>query len=221
MSTFTNSPLALNKTFNFDIMTTTHPEKVEEKKEFDLERIERAIREILIAIGEDPDREGLLDTPNRVARMYEEVFAGLHKDPKEELSCSFSEGYSGIVLVKDIEFYSMCEHHILPIQGKAHVAYLPGENGKVTGISKLARLVEGYAKRPQLQERLTSQVANALYETLKASGVMVLIEANHLCMSMRGVKKIDAKTTTTIALGKFEEDQNLQNQFFKMLENTV
>ena len=188
---------------------------------FDLPRIERAVREILFAIGEDPDREGLVGTPNRVARMYEEIFAGLHQNPSEELNCAFSEDYTGIVMVKDIEFYSMCEHHILPIHGRAHIAYLPGESGKVTGISKLARLVEGFAKRPQLQERLTQQVAETLYQTLDANGVMVLIEANHLCMSMRGVKKSDANTTTIMTLGKFKEDSNLQNQFFKMLDKNA
>ncbi len=189
-----------------------------EDKSIDIGRIEKAVREILIAIGENPDREGLLDTPNRVARMYEEIFVGLRQNPNDELSCTFSENYNGIVLVKDIEFYSMCEHHILPIHGFAHIAYIPGESGKVTGISKLARLVEGYAKRPQLQERLTQQVAQGLFETLEASGVMVVIEASHMCMSMRGVKKSEAKTTTICTLGNFKTDANLQNQFFKMLE---
>jgi GTP cyclohydrolase IA len=187
----------------------------------DLKRIEAAVREILIGIGEDPDREGLIGTPNRVARMYEEIFVGLSQDPKVHLNCSFSEGYSGVVTVKDIEFYSMCEHHILPIHGKAHIAYLPGKSGKVTGISKLARLVEGYAKRPQLQERLTQQVADALHSELETEGVMVLIEASHMCMSMRGVKKSEAKTTTIVALGAFKEDPNLQVQFFKMLESNI
>jgi GTP cyclohydrolase I len=189
-----------------------------EDKSIDIGRIEKAVREILIAIGENPDREGLLDTPNRVARMYEEIFVGLRQNPNDELSCTFSENYNGIVLVKDIEFYSMCEHHILPIHGFAHIAYIPGESGKVTGISKLARLVEGYAKRPQLQERLTQQVAQGLFETLEANGVMVVIEASHMCMSMRGVEKSEAKTTTICTLGKFQTDANLQNQFFKMLE---
>jgi GTP cyclohydrolase I len=190
-----------------------------QQRTFDLPRIEKAVREILIGMGEDPDREGLLDTPKRVAKMYQEVFAGLLTEPTEELSTTFSEGYSGIVLVKDVEFYSMCEHHLLPIHGRAHVAYLPGDNGKVTGISKLARLVEGYARRPQLQERLTQQVAEGLHETLQTKGVMVMIEANHLCMSMRGIKKSDAMTTTIVTLGQFKEDQALQNQFFKMLED--
>jgi GTP cyclohydrolase IA len=187
--------------------------------QMDLPRIEKAVREILFAIGEDPDREGLIGTPNRIARMYEEIFAGLKQNPTEELNCSFSENYKGMVAVKDIEFYSMCEHHILPIHGKAHIAYMPGKNGKVTGISKLARLVEGYAKRPQLQERLTQQVAQGLFETLDAEGVMVLIEANHLCMSMRGVKKAQAMTSTIVSLGSFKEDTNLQTQFFKMIED--
>lgn len=223
MSTFINDPLSVNKTFTFDIAKKSSSQSSSEelKGEVDIERIEKAVREILIGIGEDPDREGLEGTPNRVARMYEEIFAGLRQDPTKELSCTFSEGYNGVVLVKDIEFYSMCEHHILPIHGRAHVAYLPGANGKVTGISKLARLVEGYAKRPQLQERLTDQVANGLYETLGADGVMVLVEANHMCMSMRGIKKSDAKTTTVVTLGKFKNDQSLQNQFFKMLDDNV
>lgn len=199
-------------------MTTT---SVQAQAKVDIERIEKAVREILIAIGENPDREGLVGTPNRVARMYEEIFAGLHQEPNEELSCTFSENYAGIVLVKDIEFYSMCEHHILPIHGKAHIAYIPGESGKVTGISKLARLVEGYAKRPQLQERLTQQVAQGLFDTLDANGVMVLIEASHMCMSMRGIKKSGAKTTTICTLGKFNTDSNLQNQFFKMLQENA
>ncbi len=188
-------------------------------KVVDLKRIEKAVREILTAIGEDPKREGLIDTPNRVARMYEEIFMGLHQIPAEELSCTFSESYAGIVLVKDIEFYSMCEHHLLPIHGKAHIAYLPNAEGKVTGISKLARLVEGFAKRPQLQERLTQQIAQTLFDTLEAAGVMVLIEANHSCMSMRGIKKSSAKTSTTYTLGEFKTDLNLQKQFFEMLKN--
>lgn len=213
---FVNEPLSVNKTFSFDIPKV---QAEEVSKNFDLPRIEKAVREILLAVGEDPDREGLKETPNRVARMYEEIFAGLHQEPTKELSCTFSEGYSGIVLVKDIEFYSMCEHHILPIHGKAHVAYLPGASGKVTGISKLARLVEGYAKRLQLQERLTDQVAQGLYETLGAAGVMVMVEANHSCMSMRGIKKSEAMTSTIVTLGEFKNDQNLQNQFFKMLED--
>lgn len=188
-------------------------------KPVDLSRIAKAVREILIAVGDNPDREGLLDTPARVARMYEEIFMGLNQLPAEELNCTFSEKYAGIVLVKDIEFYSMCEHHLLPIHGKAHIAYLPNAEGKVTGISKLARLVDGFAKRPQLQERLTQQIAQTLFETLEAAGVMVLIEANHACMSMRGIKKSSAKTSTTYTLGEFNSNLNLQKQFFEMLKN--
>lgn len=217
MSSHLETKLSNNKTYSYNIPKT---HSVAGKK-VDIQRIEKAVREILIAMGEDPDREGLLETPNRVARMYEEIFAGLFQKPEEALNCTFSEGYSGIVLVKDVEFYSMCEHHLLPIHGRAHVAYIPNENGKVTGISKLARLVEGFAKRPQLQERLTQQVAQSLFETLDPKGVMVLIEANHLCMSMRGVKKADAMTTTIVTLGNFAEDTNLQNQFFKMLEKNA
>ena len=217
MSSQAEAKMALGKTYSFNI-PKTHPDS---GRKVDLLRIEKAVRDILIAIGEDPDREGLVGTPNRVARMYEEVFAGLFQNPEEHLNCTFSEGYGGIVLVKDIEFYSMCEHHLLPIHGRAHVAYIPNDNGKVTGISKLARLVEGFAKRPQLQERLTQQIAQSLYETLDPKGVMVLIEANHLCMSMRGVKKASAMTTTIVTLGEFDNNINLQNQFFKMLEDNV
>jgi GTP cyclohydrolase I len=214
--------ISIDKEISLKTQISALPEeKQNEARSFDLPRLERAVKEILIAIGENPNREGLLGTPSRVAKMYQEVFGGLLENPLSELSCAFSEDYTGIVLVKDIEFYSMCEHHLLPIHGKAHIAYLPGESGKVTGISKLARLVEGYAKRPQLQERLTQQIAQGLFDTLDADGVMVLVEANHLCMSMRGVKKSNAMTTTTMTLGKFAKDSNLQNQFFKMLDKNA
>ena len=203
-------------------LSLNEPAISKKNKNIDLPRIEQAVREILIAIGEDPSREGLLDTPNRVARMYEELFAGLHCNPAEVLECTFSEDYTGIILVKDIEFYSMCEHHILPVHGKAHIAYIPNKTTKqVTGISKLARLVESFAKRLQLQERLTQQIAETLYHTLSASGVMVLVEAGHLCMSMRGIKKSEARTTTITSLGDFAEQINLQNQFFKMLKDNA
>ena len=168
----------------------------------DKEKIEIAVRMILEAIGEDPDREGLKDTPKRVARMYKEVFAGLSQDPSEHLERYFTEEHEEMVLVKDIPLYSMCEHHLLPFYGKAHVAYIP-RKGKVTGLSKLARVVEGFAKRPQLQERLTSQIADAIMEKLNPRGVLVVIEAEHMCMTMRGVKKPGSKTITSAVRGIF------------------
>ena len=168
----------------------------------DLPRIERAVREILIAIGEDPDREGLKKTPSRVARSYRELMAGLRINPCEHLTTVFHEKYDEIVLLRDIEFHSLCEHHLLPFTGKAHVAYLPA--GKVVGLSKLARLVEGFARRPQVQERLTTQIGDALVQALQPSGVLVMIEAEHLCMSMRGVKKPGALTVTSAVRGLFK-----------------
>lgn len=168
----------------------------------DTEAIARAVHDILVAIGEDPEREGLVETPQRVARLYEELFEGLRQDPAEILASVFHEDeHREIVMVKDIPFYSMCEHHLVPFHGKAHVAYLP--NGVLTGLSKLARLVESYAKRPQMQERLTSQVADTLMAVVKPLGVMVVIEAEHLCMSMRGVKKPGSLTVTSAVRGIF------------------
>ena len=154
-------------------------------------------------MGENPDREGLQATPARVARMYAEIFAGLHEDPGEHLSVTFEADHDELVLVRDIPIYSVCEHHLLPWLGKAHVAYIPGEDGRVTGLSKLARLVEGFAKRPQVQERLTSQIADTMVEKLNPIGVLVVIEAEHLCMSMRGVKKPGAVTVTSAVRGHF------------------
>ena len=170
----------------------------------DLERIERAVREILLAIGEDPDRDGLLRTPARVAAMYEEIFSGLHEDPAAHLLVTFEANHDEMVLVRDIPMYSSCEHHLTPFHGVAHVAYIPGEDGRITGLSKIARLVEGYARRPQVQERLTTQVADALMEQLRPEGVLVMIEAEHLCMSMRGVKKPGALTITSAVRGLFK-----------------
>jgi GTP cyclohydrolase I len=169
----------------------------------DLARIAAAVRELLAGVGEDPDREGLRETPARVARMYAEIFAGLAEDPGQHLSATFEADHDELVLVRDIQLYSMCEHHLLPWTGKAHVAYIPGEDGRVTGLSKLARLVEGYAKRPQVQERLTSQVADALVRVLEPKGVLVVVEAEHLCMSMRGVQKPGAMTVTSAVRGHF------------------
>lgn len=171
----------------------------------DQPRIAAAVREILLAVGEDPDREGLKDTPVRVAKAYAESFAGLHQDPAALLATTFDIGHSEMVLVKDIPFYSTCEHHLVPFHGQAHIGYIPGENGKVTGLSKLARLVDLYAKRPQVQERLTTQIVEALEEHLQPRGAIVVVECEHLCMSMRGVKKPGAVTTTSAVRGQLRE----------------
>jgi GTP cyclohydrolase I len=173
---------------------------------FDHARAEAAVRELLIAIGENPDREGLRDTPGRVARAYEELTAGLHKAPEDVLTTVFALDHDEMVLVRDIELWSMCEHHLVPFTGVAHVGYIPSVAGKVTGLSKLARLVDVYAKRPQVQERLTTQVADALMEILEARGVIVVIEAEHLCMTMRGVKKAGARTITSAVRGSFRSN---------------
>ena len=173
---------------------------------FDRERAEAAVRELLIAVGEDPDREGLVETPARVARAYEEVFAGLHEDPKVHLEKSFSENHRELVLVRDIPIYSICEHHLVPFYGEAHIGYIPGPEGKVTGLSKLARLADMYAKRPQVQERLTAQIADAIVDKLNASAVIVVIECEHLCMAMRGIRKPGATTTTSAVRGGFQNN---------------
>lgn len=169
----------------------------------DQPRIEKAVREILLAIGEDPDREGLQETPARVARAYEEQFAGLAQRPEDVLTTVFEAGHEEMVLVKDIELYSTCEHHLVPFYGSAHVGYIPNNKGQITGLSKLARLVDVYARRPQVQERLTSEVADAIQTTLEPRGVIVVIEAEHLCMTMRGVRKPGAKTVTSAVRGDF------------------
>lgn len=168
---------------------------------FDQPRAEAAVRELLIAVGEDPDRPGLLDTPARVARSYREVFAGLYTDPDTALNTTFDEGHQELVLVRDIPMYSTCEHHLVSFHGVAHVGYIPGKSGKVTGLSKLARVVDMYAKRPQVQERLTSQIADALMRKLDPRGAIVVIEAEHLCMAMRGIRKPGASTTTSAVRG--------------------
>ena len=175
-------------------------------RHFDRERAEAAVRELLIAVGEDPDREGLADTPARVARAYEEVFSGLGTDPTEVVNTTFNEDHRELVLVKDIPFYSTCEHHLVPFFGHAHIGYIPGHSGKVTGLSKLARLVEGFARRPQVQERLTTSIADALMGRLDASAVIVVIEAEHLCMAMRGVRKPGANTVTSAVRGGFQNN---------------
>lgn len=176
------------------------------EREFDQERAEAAVRELLIAVGEDPDREGLKETPARVVRAYREVFAGLFEDPSEVLAKTFNEDHQELVLVKDIPIYSTCEHHLVPFFGVAHIGYIPGKDGRVTGLSKLARLVDGYAKRPQVQERLTSQVADALVERLDPTSAIVVIEAEHLCMAMRGIRKPGARTVTSAVRGGFKAD---------------
>lgn len=168
---------------------------------FDFDRAEAAVRELLIAIGEDPEREGLRDTPGRVARAYAELTAGLRQEPADVLTTTFDIGHDEMVLVRDIELWSMCEHHLVPFTGVAHVGYIPAESGKITGLSKLARLVDVFAKRPQVQERLTTQVADALMEILEPRGVIVVIEAEHLCMTMRGVRKAGARTITSAVRG--------------------
>ncbi|HMK96605.1 MAG TPA: GTP cyclohydrolase I FolE [Acidimicrobiales bacterium] len=169
----------------------------------DLARIAAGVREVLAGAGEDPDREGLKGTPERVARMYAEIFSGLHDDPGAHLTATFEADHDELVLVRDIPLYSVCEHHLLPWIGKTHVAYIPGDDGRITGLSKLARLVEGYARRPQVQERLTSQVADTLVRVLGPKGVLVVVEAEHLCMSMRGVQKPGTMTVTSAVRGHF------------------
>lgn len=171
----------------------------------DQPRIEAAVREILLAIGEDPDRDGLLDTPARVARAYDEMFAGLHQSAGDILGTTFDIDHSELVLVKDIPFYSTCEHHLVPFYGHAHIGYIPGGDGKVTGLSKLARLVDVYAKRPQVQERLTTQVIEALEEHLQPTGAIVVMQAEHMCMSMRGARKPGTKTVTSAVRGALRD----------------
>ncbi|WP_035846405.1 GTP cyclohydrolase I FolE [Kitasatospora azatica] len=172
---------------------------------FDQKRAENAIRELLIAVGEDPDREGLLDTPARVARSYREIFAGLYQQPEEVLTTTFDLGHDEMVLVKDIEVFSTCEHHLVPFRGVAHVGYIPSTSGKITGLSKLARLVDVFARRPQVQERLTSQVADSLMRILEPRGAIVVIECEHMCMSMRGIRKPGAKTITSAVRGQLRD----------------
>lgn len=176
-----------------------------EARGVDEPRIEAAVREILLAIGEDPDREGLVKTPTRVARAYTEMFAGLRQYPTEVLNAVFEIGHEELILVRDIEVYSTCEHHLVPFHGVAHVGYIPGRDGRVTGLSKLARLVDVFAKRPQVQERLTTQIADALVDTLAPRGVIVVLECEHLCMSMRGVRKPGSRTITSAVRGQLRD----------------
>ncbi|MDB1086641.1 GTP cyclohydrolase I FolE [Streptomyces sp. ACA25] len=173
--------------------------------EFDEKRAESAVRELLIAVGEDPDREGLRDTPARVARSYREILAGLWQKPEDVLTTTFDLGHDELILVKDIEIMSVCEHHLLPFHGVAHVGYIPAATGKITGLSKIARLVDVFARRPQVQERLTTQIAESLLRILEARGVIVVIEAEHMCMSVRGIRKPGAKTTTSAVRGQLRD----------------
>ncbi len=181
----------------------------------DLARIERAVREILLAVGENPDREGLLKTPNRVARAYAELTVGLREDPTGHLKTVFTEQYDEVVLLRDIPFHSMCEHHLLPFTGRAHVAYLP--DGKVVGLSKLARLVDGFARRPQVQERLTMQIADALMHELSPMGSAVVIEASHTCMTMRGIKKTGSVMVTSALRGIFKENPSSRSEILALM----
>ena len=183
----------------------------------DLERIEKAVREILTAIGEDPQRDGLLRTPTRVAEMYAEICAGLSQDPASHLVVTFEADHDEMVLVRDIALYSICEHHLIPFHGRAHVAYIPGDDGRITGLSKLARLVDGFAKRPQVQERLTTQIADAIVDALAPRGAFVMIEAEHLCMSMRGVRKPGTLTVTSAVRSLFKENQATRAEVMSLI----
>jgi GTP cyclohydrolase IA len=185
--------------------------------QFDQERAEAAVRELLIAIGEDPERHGLVDTPARVARAYKEMFAGLYINPDDVLNTTFDEQHDELVLVKDIPMYSTCEHHLVAFHGVAHVGYIPGVDGRITGLSKLARVVDLYAKRPQVQERLTGQVADAMMRKLDPRGVIVVVEAEHLCMAMRGVRKPGATTTTSAVRGQFKTDSTLRSEALDLI----
>ena len=184
---------------------------------FDAPRAEAAVRELLFAVGEDPDRDGLLNTPVRVARAFAEQFSGLHTDPSTVLNTSFDENHNEMILMRDIDLYSTCEHHLVPFFGKAHVGYIPGSDGRVTGLSKLARLVDGYARRPQVQERLTTQIADALVRRLQPAGAIVVIEAEHLCMAMRGIRKPGAVTTTSAVRGIFQSQDRTRAEAMSLI----
>jgi len=188
-----------------------------EPVKFDKPRAEAAVRELLIAVGEDPDRHGLEDTPARVARAYKELFAGLYTDPDTVLNTTFDEQHDELVIVKQIPMYSTCEHHLVSFHGVAHVGYIPGEDGRVTGLSKIARLVDLYAKRPQVQERLTAQIADALMRKLNPRGTIVVVEAEHLCMAIRGVRKPGAITTTSAVRGQFKTDSASRSEALDLI----
>jgi GTP cyclohydrolase I len=187
------------------------------EKAVDLERIEHAVREILIAVGEDPDRDGLRKTPERVARAYAELFAGLRVDPRHVLRTTFEADHEEMVIVRDIEVFSLCEHHLLPFRGVAHIGYIPNEDGRITGLSKLARLVEVYARRPQVQERLTSQIADLLESQLGARGVIVVLECEHMCMEMRGIRKAGARTVTSAVRGILRSDSKTRTEALTLI----
>jgi GTP cyclohydrolase I len=189
-------------------------------KSFDPEIIERAVGEILKAIGEDPDREGLRRTPQRVAEMYAELFSGLHKDPAEHLEVLFDAGHDEMIMVRDIPLYSICEHHLIPFLGKAHVAYVPNVEGQITGLSKLARIVDVLARRPQVQERLTTQIADTIERALDPRGVLVVIEAEHLCMSMRGVRKPGSQTVTSAVRGLFRDNDATRAEAMRLIHSS-
>jgi GTP cyclohydrolase IA len=182
-------------------------------------RIEKAVREILEAIGEDPDRDGLLRTPERVAAMYDEIFSGIKDSPDRHLAVTFEAGHDEMVMVKDIPLYSVCEHHLVPFIGRAHVAYIPNEDGRITGLSKLARLVDSLSKRPQVQERLTTQIADEIDQSLQPRGVLVVIEAEHLCMSMRGVRKPGSLTVTSAVRGQFRDSVATRNEAMQFIHS--
>ena len=184
---------------------------------FDAARVEAAVHELLLAVGEDPGRDGLKRTPGRVARAYAEQFAGLHVDPSDVLETTFDANHEEMVLVKDIEMYSTCEHHLTPFHGVAHVGYIPNEDGRITGLSKLARLVDLYAKRPQVQERLTSQIADAMVQRLEPRGAIVVIEAEHMCMSMRGIRKPGARTVTSAVRGMFQSQPSTRAEAMSLI----
>ncbi len=184
---------------------------------FDQPRAEAAIRELLLAVGEDPDRHGLVETPARVARAYREIFAGLYADPDASLDTTFDEQHDELVLVKQIPLYSTCEHHLVSFHGAAHVGYIPGADGRVTGLSKIARMVDLYSKRPQVQERLTAQIADSLMRKLRPRGVIVVVEAEHLCMAMRGVRKPGAITTTSAVRGQFKTDSASRSEALDLI----
>ncbi|MBA7702065.1 GTP cyclohydrolase 1 [subsurface metagenome] len=186
---------------------------------FDEAEITKAVTSIIKAIGEDPKREGLVDTPRRVAEMYAELFMGLNMDPKEELTVGFAEGHREMVIVRDIPFYSMCEHHLLPFYGTVHIGYIPDVSGRVVGISKLARVVEIVARRPQLQERMTSQIADAIVDGIKPDGVAIVIQAEHLCMIMRGIKKPGSTIVTSAVRGTFRTKSKTRAEFFSLLQS--
>jgi len=200
-------------------MVTT-PAGTNGRPAIDRPRAEAAVRELLIAIGEDPDREGLRETPARVARAYEEIFAGLYTDPDAVLEKTFDESHRELILVRDIPMFSTCEHHLVPFHGMAHVGYIPGESGRVTGLSKIARVVDLYARRPQVQERLTAQVADALVRKLAPTGVIVVMEAEHLCMGMRGIRKPGSRTMTSAVRGLFQTSPSSRAEAYSLIRGT-